>query len=89
MMNLGHHPISGFTLAALHFFVAGLRQDGSDQNCLGYSNARPRYRACLQDGLKLDLNHLARGGFIKFGANIGARDRMEQPPTANYSFTPI
>jgi hypothetical protein len=34
---------------------------------------RPRYRACLQDGLKLDLNHLARTGFIKFGANIGAR----------------
>jgi hypothetical protein len=34
---------------------------------------RPRYRACLQDGLKLDLNHLARKGFIKFGANIGAR----------------
>lgn len=34
---------------------------------------RPRYRACLEDGLKLDLNHLARKGFIKFGANIGAR----------------
>jgi hypothetical protein len=34
---------------------------------------RPRYRVCLQDGLKLDLNHLARKGFIKFGANIGAR----------------
>ena len=34
---------------------------------------RPRYRACLQDGLKLDLNYLARRGFIKFGANIGAR----------------
>jgi hypothetical protein len=25
------------------------------------------------DGLKLDLNHLARRGFIKFGAAIGAR----------------
>ena len=34
---------------------------------------RPRYRACLEDGLKLDLNHLARKGFIKFGASIGAR----------------
>jgi len=34
---------------------------------------RPRYRACLHDGLKLDLNHLARRGFIKFGANIGAQ----------------
>jgi hypothetical protein len=34
---------------------------------------RPRYRVCLQDGLKLDLNHLARKGLIKFGANIGAR----------------
>ena len=34
---------------------------------------RPRYRACLEDGLKLDLNHLARKGFIKFGANNGPR----------------
>ena len=34
---------------------------------------RPRHRACLQDGLKLDLNQLARKGFIKFGANIGIR----------------
>src|SRR5262245_59199280 len=34
---------------------------------------RPRYRACLEDGLKLDVNHLVRKGFIKFGANIGAR----------------
>jgi hypothetical protein len=34
---------------------------------------RARYRACLQDGLKLDLNQLARQGFIKFGADIGAR----------------
>jgi hypothetical protein len=35
--------------------------------------SRSRVRACLQDGLKLDLNHLARKGFVKFGANIGAR----------------
>jgi hypothetical protein len=34
---------------------------------------RPRNRVCLQDGLKLDLNQLARHGFIKFGADIGAR----------------
>jgi len=34
---------------------------------------RPRYRACLEDGLKLDINNLARKGFIKFGAKIGAR----------------
>jgi hypothetical protein len=34
---------------------------------------RPRHRVCLQDGLKLDLNHLARKGMIRFGANIGAR----------------
>jgi hypothetical protein len=34
---------------------------------------RLRYRVCLQDGLKLDLNRLARQRFIKFGANIGAR----------------
>jgi hypothetical protein len=34
---------------------------------------RPRQRVCLQDGLKLDLNRLARKGFIKPGANIGRR----------------
>jgi hypothetical protein len=34
---------------------------------------RSRYRVCLQDGLNLNLNHLARKGFLKFGANIDAR----------------
>ena len=34
---------------------------------------RPRERVCLQDGLKLDLNRLARKGFIKHGATIGVR----------------
>src|SRR6516225_4360502 len=34
---------------------------------------RLRYRACLEDGLKLDLNHLARKGLINPGANSGAR----------------
>ncbi len=34
---------------------------------------RRRHRVCLQDGLKLDLNDIARKGLIKFGANIGAR----------------
>ena len=34
---------------------------------------RPRERVCLQDGLKLDLNWLARNGLIKFGSNIGLR----------------
>ena len=34
---------------------------------------RPRERVCLQDGLKLDLNRLAKKGFIKLGANIGGR----------------
>jgi hypothetical protein len=32
---------------------------------------RPRQRVCLQDGLKLDLNQLARKKFIRRGANIG------------------
>lgn len=35
--------------------------------------ARPRQRVCLQDGLKLDLNRLARKGFVQHGANIGVR----------------
>jgi hypothetical protein len=39
----------------------------------GTAMPRPRYRACLEDGLKLDINNLARKGFIKFGAKIGAR----------------
>src|SRR4051794_5334321 len=34
---------------------------------------RPRERVCLQDGLKLDLNRLARNGLINFGRNIGSR----------------
>jgi hypothetical protein len=29
---------------------------------------RARERVCLQDGLKLDLSHLCRDGFIKRGA---------------------
>ena len=32
---------------------------------------RPRARACLQDGLKLDLNRLSRNGFIRPGARSG------------------
>src|SRR5262245_36709674 len=34
--------------------------------------SRPRMRVCLQDGLKLDLNRLARNGFIKFDSQIGS-----------------
>jgi hypothetical protein len=32
---------------------------------------RSLQRACLQDGLKLDLNRLARDGFIRRGARSG------------------
>jgi hypothetical protein len=35
--------------------------------------SRSRVRVCLQDGLKLDLNLLARKGFIKFGTNTSPR----------------
>jgi hypothetical protein len=35
--------------------------------------ARRRERVCLDQGLKLDLVQLARGGFIRFGANVGPR----------------
>jgi hypothetical protein len=34
---------------------------------------KSRQRVCLQDGLKLDLNRLARNGFVRRGANIGIR----------------
>src|SRR5262245_42980814 len=30
--------------------------------------SRSRYRACLQDGLRLDLNRLVRDGFLRPGA---------------------
>ena len=32
---------------------------------------RPRQRACLQDGLKLDLNHLTQLGIVRSGAQTG------------------
>jgi len=32
--------------------------------------SRNRQRACLQDGLKLDINRLARDGFIRAHAGI-------------------
>jgi hypothetical protein len=34
---------------------------------------RPRERVCLEDGLKLDLNWLARSGFIQRSRSIGSR----------------
>ncbi len=35
--------------------------------------SRRRERVCLEAGLKLDLNWLARSGLVRPGANIGAR----------------
>lgn len=35
--------------------------------------SRPRRRVCLQEGLHLDLNQLARGGFIRRGARTDQR----------------
>jgi hypothetical protein len=35
--------------------------------------ARPRQRVCLQEGLHLDLNQLARAGLIERGAHTGER----------------
>lgn len=37
---------------------------------------RLRERVCLQDGLKLDLNRLARKGFVRRGANISAYEEL-------------
>ena len=34
---------------------------------------KDRVRVCLQDGLKLDLNRLAKKGFVRRDANIGHR----------------
>jgi hypothetical protein len=33
---------------------------------------RPRQRSCLENGLKLDLNKLARQGLVRPGASVGA-----------------
>jgi hypothetical protein len=60
-------------LASLTLFRSGSAARWLRPQLLGTTMPRPRHRVCLQDGLKLDLNHLARKGFIKFGANIGAR----------------
>ena len=80
MMNLGATPSPWRRertlhprLRALHVFVASLRQTAPTKNWLSTAMPRPRNRACLQDGLKLDLNRLARKGYIKFSANIGIR----------------
>src|SRR5262249_4194398 len=43
----------------------------SNENWRSTVMPRPRSRVCLQSGLKLDLNRLARKGYIRFGANIG------------------
>src|SRR5580700_4361241 len=79
-MNLGATPISvasgarfAYALASLTFFRSAYPARSLRPQLPGRTMPRPRYRACLQDGLKLDLNHLARKGMIRFGANIGAR----------------
>src|SRR5438552_15213223 len=79
-MNLGATPISvasgasfASILASLTLFRSGSAARWLRPKLPGTTMPRPRYRACLEDGLKLDLNHLARKGFISFGANIGAR----------------
>src|SRR6516165_6360535 len=48
----------------------------SDEDWRSTAMPRPRHRVCLQSGLKLDLNRLARKGCIRFGANIGIRAIM-------------
>lgn len=35
--------------------------------------SRPRYRACLEQGLRLDLNRLARQGFVLRGGRSGPK----------------
>jgi hypothetical protein len=38
--------------------------------------AQPRQRVCLQGGLKLDLNRLARKGFVRHGARTLAYEEL-------------
>ena len=42
--------------------------------------SRARVRVCLQDGLKSNVNRLARKGFVKFGANIGPPSSIATRP---------
>jgi hypothetical protein len=42
-------------------------------NGRGMRMPRPRRRVCLQEGLHLDLNQLARGGFIRRGVRTDPR----------------
>jgi hypothetical protein len=62
-----------FATKACYTLCSGSAANYSEMKVGKTTMPRPRYRVCLQDGLKLDLNQLARQGFIKFGANIGAR----------------
>ena len=43
----------------------------SDQIRRGCLMPRPRQRVCLEQGLKLDLNKLARQGLVSPGAKVG------------------
>jgi hypothetical protein len=46
----------------------------------GTQMSRARVRVCLQDGLKSNVNRLARKGFVKFGANIGPPSSIATRP---------
>ena len=69
---VGFSKQSGYANFLNKFLLRFLKPVGS-HNSYSAAMPRPRCRVCLQDGIKLDLNDLARKGFIKFGANIGAR----------------
>jgi hypothetical protein len=51
-----------------------MRKDPPDLTVGKYVEmARPRQRVCLQEGLHLDLNQLARAGFIQRGSHTSER----------------
>jgi hypothetical protein len=66
-------PRPAFLNKLRYVFCSGSAARFRRKNGVVQAMPRPRHRVCLQDGLKLDLNHLARKGFIRFGVNIGAR----------------
>ena len=67
---VGFSKQSGYANFLNKFLLRFLKPVGS-HNSYSAAMPRPRCRVCLQDGIKLDLNDLARKSFIKFGANRG------------------
>src|ERR1700730_4375364 len=67
-------PYDGQALPHAQAFIRSMIEPkGNEARGKGAKMARQRERACLEQGLKLDLVKLAGRGFIQFGGNVGPR----------------